>query len=253
MTMDPDLERPPGPTTEDAELWRRAHQLGSVEAREALFAEHIVFARQVAARHLRDKRSGDIEYLDLCQLAYAGLLEAIDRFDSTRGVPFRGFAARRITGSILDGIAKMSEVREQAAYRNRIRTERIRSLATEDPEGLSTLEAMDALSDIISGLALGFMLEGSGLTGVEGDLDERPSAYESLAWKETIKQLAGELSLLPDREKAIIRHHYLNGMTFDQIGNLLKLTKGRISQLHRAAIATLRNRLTKSGGFSLKR
>ena len=253
MTMESDRDRPAATSLEDAKLWSQAQQLGSVEAREALFANHMVFARQVAARHLRDKLSGDIEYLDLCQLAYAGLLEAIDRFDSTRGVPFRGFAARRISGSILDGISKMSEVREQVAYRNRIRTERIRSLSTEDSEGFSTLEAMDVLSDIISGLALGFMLEGSGLTGVDGDADERPSAYESLAWKETIKQLAGELSLLPDREKVIIRHHYLNGMTFDQIGNLLKLTKGRISQLHRAAIATLRNRLTKSGGFSLKR
>jgi len=237
---------------EDA-LWLAFKQDGSAQAREKLFSAHYDFARQIARRHWLDRRSGDIEHQDLCQLASAGLLEAIDRYDPALGVPFRGYAARRITGSILDGIAKMSEVREQLSFRNRVRGERARSLAIEGAETLPVDEAMRALTELAVGLAIGFMLDDAGLYVTDGERDGRANAYESLAWKDTIRRMLTEISRLPEREQLIIRHHYLSGLTFDQIGAVLGLSKGRISQLHQAAIALLRKRLRNAGDFKLER
>src|SRR5205814_8931097 len=136
-------------------LWAELRQTGSTDARERLFAMHAGFARKIAARHRID-RSGDIEMMDLRQLAYAGLLEAIDRYDPHKGAPFRVYAARRITGSVLDGIAKASEMREQISLRKRLRRERVHSLAgsARKPSGA---DAMQALAEIAIGLALGFM------------------------------------------------------------------------------------------------
>lgn len=246
--------RPPAARQEDeTALWRMFRQTGSPETRERLFSLHYELARRIARRHWLDRSTGDIEFQDLCQLAAAGLLEAIDRYDPALGAPFPSYAAHRITGSVLDGLAKMSEVREQISFRNRIRTERARSLAVADADTLPTKDALQALTDLAVGLAIGFMLDDAGLYVIDGERDRRANAYESLAWKETLGRLLTEISRLPERERLIIRHHYMGGLTFDQIGEVLSLTKGRISQMHQAAIALLRKRLRNSGDFKLER
>lgn len=241
----------------EAALWRACKEAGSSDARQALFNLHYPFARQIAKRHFLDRHTGDIELADLYQLASAGLLEAIDKFQPDLGAPFRAYAKRRISGSVLDGIAKMSEVREQISFRNRVRSERIRSLSIEDADTLPADEALEALIDVAVGLALGFMLEGTGLYSADEAVMTPPApidnAYVSLAWKEAVARVNGELDALPPREQTVIRSHYLTGLNFDQIGALLGVTKGRVSQLHRAAIALLKKRLNKAGDFKLER
>ena len=64
------------------------------------------FARMIAARHFRGRRTGDIEFAELSQLAFIGLLEAIDHYDPAVGVPFRRYAGRRISGAMLDGLGQ---------------------------------------------------------------------------------------------------------------------------------------------------
>jgi len=243
------VQRGPEPTSDEVALWRAFAQDRSLRAREKLFSLYFPFARRIAHRHFLDRRTGDIELADLCQLASAGLLEALDRFDPDLGVPFRGYAKRRITGSILDGVAKMSEVREQVAFRNRARAERIRSLSAEETETLAAPDALQALIELASGLAIGFMLEGTGLYATPENQTTTTTAYDSLAWKETIRRMLKEIEHLPERERTIIRHHYVSGLTFEHIGDLLGLTKGRISQIHRAAIDLLRKRLGQARDF----
>lgn len=199
---------------------------------------------------------GDIDFADLQQLGYAGLIEAIDRFDPRRGTPFRAFAAPRISGSIMDGIDRMSEMREQMSWRKRVRRDRVRSLSPpeQDVDGLNEPDALAALADLAVGLALGFMLEGTGL--VISDEDAAPNVaigYESAEWMEVVDHLRAELGDLPRREQLILRHHYGGGVGFDQLAKLLDLSKARISQLHRAALDLLRKRLAARGHFRLER
>jgi RNA polymerase sigma factor for flagellar operon FliA len=238
----------------EASLWRAMREEGCDAARERIFAFYLPFARALAGRQFRGRKGGDVEYGDFLQLACAGLLEAMDRFDPGLGVPFRGFAVRRINGSILDGLAKMNEVREQISFRHRIKRERLRSLTAGEAENLPSGEALAALVDLAVGLALGFMLEGTNLYQAQGDsAGSQATAYDSLAWKDLIERLAAELGRLSDRDRAIIQLHYLEEVNFDQIAALLGLTKGRISQLHKAALDLLRKRISGAGGFRLER
>lgn len=235
-------------------LWRAMREDESAAARERLFTHYLPFARALAGRQFRGRTGGDIEYEDFLQLSCAGLLEAMDRYDPGLGVPFRGFAVRRINGSILDGLAKTSEIREQLAIRHRMRRERLRSLAPGDAGELPPSEAMEALIDLAIGLALGFMLEGTSLYREDGNAaGAQPTAYDSLAWKDLVERLSVELGRLHDRDRAIVRLHYLEGVSFDQIAALLGLSKGRISQLHKSALALLRKRISGAGGFRLER
>lgn len=243
-----------GLAADEASLWRALREDRSEAARERIFASYLPFARALAGRQFKGRKGGDIEYEDFVQLACAGLLEAMDRYDPGLGVPFRGFAVRRINGSILDGLAKMSEVREQISFRSRIRRERLRSLAPGEAGALPPGEAMEALIDMAVGLALGFMLEGTSLYQEDGGAaGAQPTAYDSLAWKDLVERLTAELGRLSDRDRAIVRLHYLEEVSFDQIAALLGLSKGRISQLHKAALALLRKRISGAGGFRLER
>jgi len=239
--------------TDEARLWAAFKDGGLERAKHRLFDQHQPFALSIARRHYREKNWGDLDFSDILQLAYVGLMEAIDRFEHGRGVPFRGYCAKRISGSILSGIAHLSEVREQVSVRSQRERERLRSLSEGRAGGDG--KAITYLAEIVSGLAIGYILEGTGLYVGEAEESKAtlPSAYDSLAWRELTERLGHELAKLPERERMIMRHHYLAGVGFDQLATLLGLSKGRISQLHRAALNRLRLRLAAMGHFSLQR
>ncbi len=232
-----------GRSEEEARLWRAFKDEGSASAREQLFSRYTGLARRIARRHFRDRDDRTLEFPDLCQLAYAGLLEAVDRYDSDYGVSFARFAGSRISGSILDGIRHASEKHEQLAFRQRVRRERSKSLAGEDVDALTSSEALERLVDAAVGLALGFMLEGADIYVPDGAVDRRPNAYESAAWRELVRKVLAKVETLPERERLIIHQHYLEGVDFDHLGALLAVSKGRVSQLHRSALNRLKAQL----------
>ncbi|MBC7987854.1 MAG: hypothetical protein H7X93_14475 [Sphingomonadaceae bacterium] len=66
-----------------------------------------------------------------------------------------------------------------------------------------------------------------------------------------VRRVALEIDAIGGRERDIVRYHYQEGLDFTQIGLLMNLTKGRISQLHRTTLALLRKRLRQAGALSL--
>lgn len=226
------------PTRAEASLWRRLRFEAETGCRETLFNRYVPLARAIAAAKFHQRR-GAAERGDFEHFAYEGLLQAIDRFDPLLGVPFSAYARRRIVGSIADGLARMSEVNAQISQRRRLEQERMRSLA---PSAAAADDPLAALSDLAVGLALGLMLEGTSLMAANG-ADTRPTAYESLEWREMQARLVTEVQKLPEKEAVIVRQHYHNGLSLAQIAELLDLSRGRISQLHRSALERLRKRI----------
>lgn len=224
------------PAREEAALWRRFRETRTSRLREGLFGRYHAFARLLARRQAR--RSGvapDVRQ-DLEQLAYSGLLEAIERFDPTRDRPFRAFAASRITGSMLDGLAQLDESRAQLRFRRRVERERLASLgSTATTQGRS---ATEELADLVGELALGLMLDAQrrGQSGFGGRSD---SGFDSLAWRQTKALLAERVEALGDPEKTVVRQHYQYDLLFSQIAAMLGLSRGRISQIHKSALAKL--------------
>ena len=222
------------PSRAEASLWRRARFEDDRSSRETLFNRYLTLAKSVAIKHVRRRRSGT-DRGDVEQFAFEGLLQALDRFDPLQGVPFGAYARRRIAGSIADGMATMSEMDAQFSLRRRLQRERLRSLDVSN-DG----DPLVVLADLAVDLAVGLLLEGTGM--IEGG-DERPDAYEGLAWRQAQAALVGEIERLPDAQATVVRQHYHTGLSFAHIADLLKLSRGRISQLHRDAIERLRRRL----------
>ncbi|MEO7691389.1 MAG: sigma-70 family RNA polymerase sigma factor [Sphingomonas sp.] len=242
-TRDPSgLELVVDPVRAEASLWRRFRFEDDLRCRETLFNRYFKLARSVAGRLFRTRPGQRLERADFDQFACEGLLQALDRYDPLRGVPFSAFARRRITGNIADGISTMSEIDAQLSHRHRIEQERLRSLAQ------AGVDPLAALSELAVGLALGLMLEGTGLIEPGDAPDRRPSAYDSLVWRETQALLVAEIGKLPENEAIVVRQHYDHGLSFASVARLMNLSGGRVSQLHRAALERLRKRLRTKGG-----
>lgn len=241
LPLRPGLSIVVDPARREASLWRRYRFEEQFDCRALLFDLYVELARKLARRRLGRRSPTSLERGDVEHLAYEGLLQAIDRFDPLNGAPFEAFARRRIAGSIADGIATLSEVGAQIRARYRARQERLRSVADSDVS--QGQDSLAALSEVTISLALGLMLEDTGLVAFADGADPRPSAYDSLAWRELHSRMHGEVEHLPEREALIVRQHYYNGLSFGQIADLMGLSKGRISQLHRAALSRLRKRI----------
>jgi RNA polymerase sigma-B factor len=89
------VSEPRSPVSEQ-ELWRRVTEHRDQRARAELVELYMPLARRMASRY-----AGVSEpYDDLLQVASLGLLNAIDRFDASRGTPFAGFAKPTIHGEL---------------------------------------------------------------------------------------------------------------------------------------------------------
>lgn len=227
------------PPRVEAALWRRLRFEAETGCRETIFMRYRTLARAIA-RQSRGRAINGSEADDVEHFAYEGLLQAIDRYDPLRGIPFGAFARRRITGSIADGAVRYSEAAAQARHRGRAMRERLQTVSG---GAVDESDALRALSSLVSGLAIGLLLEDAGLVARDDGADFRPSVYDTLAMRELQAVLRDEIARLPHREARIMRLHYEDGVSFTHIADLLELSKGRISQLHGAALAKLKRRM----------
>lgn len=229
-------------TPEERRLWAQLHSGDHGEALAALVDRYLWLARSWAARTYRESGLGYVEYSDLVQLGTVGLLESISRYQPERGSGFVAFASKRVQGAILNGLEKTSELHAQSAYRRRLRQERAKSLT--DTHGA------DASSDVFLqmveaalGLAIGHMLEGTGMFADE-DSTVTDSNGEVATLGVTLRRLVPSLQAA---ERRVITYHYLNGLSFSEVAGLLKLSRGRVSQIHKSALGSLRQLLRQKG------
>ena len=229
-------------------LWEALHNTGAVDARAQLFIHYQPLARRIALRQHRAQGRADVDLPDILQMAHMGLLEAIDHFNPARRVPFKYYGNRRILGCVLDGLARMTELRAQASSRQAARQDRLRSLkAGRQHETAGSLDqALAKLGAIANELAIGFMLEDSGFLS-DPNAAAQDTPYDSLVWRQMERRLASELALLAVDERAVLTYHYLGAISFTRIAELLALSTGRISQIHKSALGKLRKRLLRSG------
>jgi RNA polymerase sigma factor (sigma-70 family) len=242
MSIDADLNMG---FIDQAEAQRRRKNL----EREAGF-----YARVVAATYFGKRFHDEIEFGDYLQYAAVGLLEAMERYDPQRGVQFRTFAARRMHGSILSGIERLTEKQQQIGLRKRLRAERaehVRQAALDGAGGPATPEQlMKFVSDVGIGLAVCWMLEGTAMVDHPDAATSMPF-YQSTELRQLRDGLLNAVEQLPAQERLVIRHHYLQEIPFDAIAASLQLTKGRISQVHKKALLHLRALLAHPGDWSV--
>ena len=237
----------------DSELWEEYVRTGSPQARENIVKRYLPLVKYVTARMAVSPPSG-LDYEDLLSFGAFGLLDAIERFDLSKGFSFQTFAVPRIRGAILDELRKFDWIsrtgREKLQRLGRAMDKVLQetSVITDDvlmeimgmdeKEYRETLE-LSSRSYIVS-LDEVLILEDGDVSREAIIPDEGASAIDLLEDEDETLRVAEALKKLSEREMQVISLYYYEGLTLREIGKILGVTESRVSQIHGKALALLR-------------
>lgn len=232
-------------------LWKRWREQSDMQAREALINRFIAYARVIGATFYARRTHDEVGFDDYHQWACLGLIESVERFDPASGAQFKTFAAHRMRGTILNGLERASEKSQQIAALARLRKERLQAVvemnaARAATAGLDEDNALlHRLAQVGIGLALTVLLEDTCMVQPhESDAGAAPSPEVGYFRASTLQTLRAALSArvaeLPVGQRRVIQYHYQQDIPFERIATMLGVTRGRVSQLHRAALTRLR-------------
>lgn len=222
---------------EEAALWKRFVSDRDSETRGRLIERYLVATRRIAAALYANRSDNSVDFGDYLQYARIGLLEAIDRYDPAKEANFATFATYRIRGSVLNGIEKATEQLTQRAHYRRMRQERLSSI--KEQADASTADAFARMVDLTLSVAIGHLLEDSGLWMAD-EADHSSDPYLLFELKRLRERLGILVDALPDRERQIIKHHYFEHKDFMDIAEIMGISRGRASQLHARGLKLLR-------------
>ncbi|MCO4855921.1 sigma-70 family RNA polymerase sigma factor [Herbaspirillum sp. WGmk3] len=243
-----------GPTLSGEKLlWGAWRMRQDASARARLVEHYLPYARIVAASYYRRRFHDEIEFAEYLQFASVGLLESIDRYDPGLGAGFKTFAARRMHGAILNGLELVTEKQQQISVRKKLQAERQESLkSSEKKQGKDTTDTLfRELADVGIGLALAYLLDGTGMIEGSTELDERHGYYQHVELKQLRLRVRALVDDLSEQERTVVHCHYMQEMPFIDIAAMLGLSKGRIAQIHKQALERLRHSVQGSGGLDL--
>lgn len=215
-------------------------------SRNQLINDHADAARRIALRMAR-RCPEWVAKEDIVAAGMLGLIEAAERYDSTRQEPFLAFAEHRIRGAVLD------ELR-----RGDIMPRRVRQLARKIQAAIRELERNgQAASDQCVADALGVTVEHyrAGLAElvhveigpIDGETARLASPSEApdveAGRRMTLARVRAALELLESRDVTILGLHYVEDLTYQEIADTLRITPSRVCQLLWRAVDRLRGHL----------
>jgi RNA polymerase sigma factor for flagellar operon FliA len=227
------------------------------DERDYLITSHLPKVKYIADR-ISAKLPPSVERDDLYGAGVVGLIDAVERFDPSRGIAFTTFAEMRVRGAILDNLRSLDwasrstrrRAREvQAAY-SQIEQENGRPAKEEEVAerlNMPIADLYETLQDI-RGLAIYTLDERDEETGLsisEMIADKSVSALDRLEETQRRRLLAKSIDKLPERERQVIALYYLEELTMKEIGEVLGVTESRVSQLRTQAVIRLRTYLPK--------
>ncbi|ACZ19537.1 FliA/WhiG family RNA polymerase sigma factor [Thermanaerovibrio acidaminovorans] len=242
--------------SDDAILWEAYAKEPTGENRERIVKRYIPLVKYVAGRMAVTPPPG-LDYDDILSFGVMGLLDAMDRFDPSRGFCFQTFAVPRIRGAILDELRRYDWIsrtgRDKLQRLERAMEEAAAEGTLLDDEALMERLGMNEKSyrELLEIASRSYVVSLDEVLGLEdGEVkrdglleDPSPSPQEEVERREELALVRRALEELPERERLLLSLYYQEGLTLKEVGAVLGVTESRASQLHGRAIAMLRSKL----------
>ena len=248
--------------------WNKYLQEQDPEVRQRLLNRYLPLVRNVAGRMaINFPRS--VELCDLINTGVIGLIEAFRNFDPDRGVKFETYAVPRIRGAILDELRSLDWVPRSTRAKAREIERALLSFENDFGRPPTDEELAKALNMTIDDLHLS--LEDVSKTTLLS-LDEmifREEDNRQVPRIETVEDTRANLILkdlernelqaflviaidrLTEQEKLVIALYYYEELTLKEIGEVMKISESRVSQIHTKAVLKLRGMVREKFGLVL--
>jgi RNA polymerase sigma factor for flagellar operon FliA len=213
-------------------------------------------AQKIAAR-----LPANIELDDLISSGVIGLMDAIDKYDSTRDNKFKTYAEFRIRGAILDELRAQDwvprSVREKAKQLERCysKIEQQKGRQATDEEicaelNISQEEYHDMLNQVRSVSLLSYddisnfsKQDKRALHGYGESPSKASTPFAEVNMAHFKKMVADSINDLPEKQRLVLSLYYYEDLNLKEIGRVLDVTESRVSQLHTQAILRLKSKL----------
>ncbi len=214
---------------------------------------------EAVARSIHSRLPPSVQLDDLVSVGVLGLMESLDRYDASRGVPLETFARHRVRGAILDALRAADwvphSVRRKAQAIERTRRDLVRRHGDRPDEKMIAAKlglpveryrSMASDAEIRTVLSLDAPAANDTTTllaeTVSGDADVAAEAEHAELWVIVRKAVQG----LPERERTAIDLYYFQGRQLKEVGAALGVTESRACQLCGQGIKRLRKRLART-------
>lgn len=200
--------------------------------------------KRIAAQ-IGSRLPSNVSLDDLIQEGMTGLLDALQRYKPQADLSFERYASMRIRGSIYDACRRNDLLPRH--QRNRIDTVVNLARSLEQKLGRLPNDTEIAVEAGISVENYHALLDSHvNLTPLEQIPEELlPTAeeddpIEQITNSQLVKQIVSALKRLPEKQQIVVALHYERQMSYREIAAVMRLTPGRISQLHTEAMIGLR-------------
>ena len=236
-------------------LWDNYIKTRDLKIREELIIKYLYLVKFVAGR-LYTNYGNNVEYDDLVSYGVFGLIDAIEKYDTARGVKFDTYAQLRIKGAIIDYLREIDwlprSVRQKAKELERAYYELENELGrpANDDEIAARLDvSVDDFQKKIqyistySIVSLDDLLEQK-REFANDDINNETSPGAAIE-KDVLRNIIIEtIGSLPEKENRVITLYYYEELTYKEIGKLLNISESRVSQLHTKAIIRLKSKIS---------
>jgi RNA polymerase sigma factor FliA len=247
-------------STPDA-LWKaysaareRNDEARALELRNRLIERYYEVVRYTAER-MHTRLPNEVDVNDLMSAGLFGLMDAIDAFDSARGVKFETYCAPRIRGAIFDELRSMDWVprlvRSRTAKVDKVRKEFELSNGRKPTDAevadrmqvpAAEFEKLQKDSRPVGVVSLDrkcFETDSSrDVREVDVIEDGRQAEPSEVVQRSDLQTLITKG--LTRAERLIVILYYYEEMTMKEIGLTLDLSESRVSQMHSSILARLK-------------
>ena len=228
-------------------------------SREQRILQHYPLVRTIAARMIR-RFPSSVELDELVNVGTLGLIDAVDRFDPSRQVPFKAYAEIRIRGAIVDALREADWVpRSVRRKHNRIEAARDKlffdldrapsreELAEEMELSAREFEKLESDSRIKKLVSLDAPVDDENDTSLVDRVANGEEDFLSTWINDELKAaIVHAVHNLPKKERTAVSLYYLHGMTLKEIGQVLGVTESRACQLRSSGVKRLKFRLARA-------
>lgn len=204
--------------------------------------------------HLAKKISNSLpfapEFEDLVAYGQLGLIEAGERFDSTRGNSFGTFAFYRIKGAIYDGLREMGAISRSRSFRFAANANELLMTEADDTAynaGAATVDdEVKSIEKLVDNLIPIYFLslDAEGAMEVKDDAAFKHADFEQRDLLESVKKVLDDIE---PEESELLRKIYFKNLSMTELAAQMGVTKSWVSRLHARAIKHLQTALKKRG------
>lgn len=234
---------------QESEAWRLFKLERHEESREALIEHHLPLVRRIAER-TRFSLANRVDVEELFSSGLLGLMDAMERYTPSRKIKFSTFGSQRIRGAMIDDVRAADWVprtARDAFSQFRSAREGLRQELMREPSDEEMMGRMNLDEEKFHKLCMEVNL--THVTSLEGLTDpERENGFDPVDLREVRQQRRSELkeclqkaiSSLPEKKKAALLMYYTEDMTLKEIGAVLSVSEGRVSQILSEVMAVLK-------------